>query len=361
MAQLAQEIPKALLSVDDSTLLRICARNMAQIGIERLVVVVGHLGEKIREELEKDPLPLPTVCVEQKERKGLAHAISVAAEQLDDPGGFMLYCPDSIYTDLEDIARSRATFEKFGGAVVQTGLVASSRERDRVHYRAGGFDVLSPHVFRYCGKPMTSGLAIHPAGITVLGRETLSRLPSFDDRSQEHVYGDWLAELMRELPFDVYLLQGSRFDLTSPADVTRYKETKQELGNADRRGVSAILLDADGRVLLQQRDDKPDIPYPGQWALFGGSVEEGEDPRDAVIREVVEEIGYELEHVGLFRLFVHRHKQEFAYVAEIDATVEDLTLTEGKGMAKYRPDELGNLEIRPDDRATLNEYFETLE
>jgi 8-oxo-dGTP pyrophosphatase MutT (NUDIX family) len=52
-----------------------------------------------------------------------------------------------------------------------------------------------------------------------------------------------------------------------------------------RPSVSAVILDARGRLLLQQRSDG------GQWGLPGGSVEIGESVRDAVVREVQEETG----------------------------------------------------------------------
>ena len=39
--------------------------------------------------------------------------------------------------------------------------------------------------------------------------------------------------------------------------------------------VSFLLVTPAGEVLLQQRDHKPGILYPGAWTFFGGSVEEG--------------------------------------------------------------------------------------
>ncbi|MFF0426374.1 NUDIX domain-containing protein [Streptomyces sp. NPDC004520] len=48
-------------------------------------------------------------------------------------------------------------------------------------------------------------------------------------------------------------------------------------------GVSAVVLDDRGRVLLGKRADN------GLWALVGGIVDPGEQPADAVVREVHEE------------------------------------------------------------------------
>lgn len=56
--------------------------------------------------------------------------------------------------------------------------------------------------------------------------------------------------------------------------------------------VAAIIVVDDGRYLMQLRDDKPGIFYPGHWGLFGGAVELGEDPVGALRRELIEELDF---------------------------------------------------------------------
>ncbi|TVR97827.1 MAG: RNA pyrophosphohydrolase [Rhodospirillales bacterium] len=53
-----------------------------------------------------------------------------------------------------------------------------------------------------------------------------------------------------------------------------------------RKGVGALLFDRRGRVLVAQRVDTP-----GAWQLPQGGIDEGEDPEEAVRREVKEELG----------------------------------------------------------------------
>lgn len=50
-------------------------------------------------------------------------------------------------------------------------------------------------------------------------------------------------------------------------------------------GVSAVVLDADGRVLLGRRSDN------GEWAVISGILEPGEQPAVGLLREVLEETG----------------------------------------------------------------------
>jgi 8-oxo-dGTP diphosphatase len=53
--------------------------------------------------------------------------------------------------------------------------------------------------------------------------------------------------------------------------------------------VAAALVDAEGRVLLQQRP--PKRPMAGLWEFPGGKIEPGERPEGALIRELEEELG----------------------------------------------------------------------
>ena len=54
--------------------------------------------------------------------------------------------------------------------------------------------------------------------------------------------------------------------------------------------VAAIITDENGRYLMQLRDDKPGIFYPGHRGCFGGAVGTGEEPVKALIRELNEEL-----------------------------------------------------------------------
>jgi 8-oxo-dGTP pyrophosphatase MutT (NUDIX family) len=63
-----------------------------------------------------------------------------------------------------------------------------------------------------------------------------------------------------------------------------------------RPGVSAVILE-EGRVLLQRRDDT------GRWGLPGGGVEPGESVRQALIREVREETGLDVEPLRLIGVY----------------------------------------------------------
>lgn len=61
--------------------------------------------------------------------------------------------------------------------------------------------------------------------------------------------------------------------------------------------VAAALVDADGRVLVQQRP--PDTSMAGLWEFPGGKIEPGETPEAALVRELHEELGIVVDHTCL--------------------------------------------------------------
>lgn len=55
--------------------------------------------------------------------------------------------------------------------------------------------------------------------------------------------------------------------------------------------VVAAVIERDGRILIGQR--KPGSKHALKWEFPGGKVEDGEDPRDALQRELREELAIE--------------------------------------------------------------------
>ncbi len=54
----------------------------------------------------------------------------------------------------------------------------------------------------------------------------------------------------------------------------------------------AIIHDPAGRVLLQLREDRPNVSFGGYWGLFGGRIETGETPYEGLLRELEEELAF---------------------------------------------------------------------
>jgi len=59
-----------------------------------------------------------------------------------------------------------------------------------------------------------------------------------------------------------------------------------------RPNVGAVLFNRSGLILVARRADLPNAEAPaGGWQLPQGGIDAGEDPRQAVLRELAEEIG----------------------------------------------------------------------
>ena len=131
------------------------------------------------------------------------------------------------------------------------------------------------------------------------------------------------------------------------------------MSNAETKAqVAGVILHRDGRVLLQHRDDKPDIAYPGAWAIFGGFIEPGETPEDAARREVEEELGLRLE--GSLAPVCHHEdarRERFFYAAALPVAPEALTLQEGQGMALLSRADLDALPVVPIHRELLIQHW----
>ncbi len=69
--------------------------------------------------------------------------------------------------------------------------------------------------------------------------------------------------------------------------------------------VAAAVIIEEGRVLLTQR--KAGTHLAGAWEFPGGKVEPDEDPRDALIRELAEEIGVTVTVGDIVEVTFHRY------------------------------------------------------
>jgi ADP-ribose pyrophosphatase YjhB (NUDIX family) len=114
---------------------------------------------------------------------------------------------------------------------------------------------------------------------------------------------------------------------------------------------SVVLVDRRGWILLQERDEHPEID-PDRWGYCGGHLEDGEDFEEGAYRELVEETGVELdgglELFGEFTVF-HEHSQSLdpyrLFVMRTDLTDADIACFEGRQILFVDPTTLADLPL----------------
>jgi 8-oxo-dGTP diphosphatase len=107
---------------------------------------------------------------------------------------------------------------------------------------------------------------------------------------------------------------------------------------------TGLLFDRTGRLLIYLRDNIPSIPFPDHWDLFGGFVEDGESPEQALVREVDEELGIRLSNYEFYKTYEClegdvRPNIKHVYCGRVDATPTELVLREGQRLASIALDE----------------------
>jgi len=80
--------------------------------------------------------------------------------------------------------------------------------------------------------------------------------------------------------------------------------------------VAAVIFDTDGSILLGKHTYRKQHP----WGILAGNLEYGEDPENAIIRELREETGFEVEVQRLLRAVSARedHHISLIYLCRIE-------------------------------------------
>ncbi len=78
----------------------------------------------------------------------------------------------------------------------------------------------------------------------------------------------------------------------------------------EKKIVCALLVNDSNHILLQDR--KGISKYGEEWSFFGGGIEDGESPEDALIRELQEELNWK--------------PAKYSFIGETKHTITDRSL-----------------------------------
>jgi ADP-ribose pyrophosphatase YjhB (NUDIX family) len=206
-----------------------------------------------------------------------------------------------------------------------------------------------------------TGLATELEGLTSVGTTRFfnNELGDHDDFELFHVFldvgdSDVVCGEGRQMVFvdpttldDLDLIPAARMQLE------QLGARNPDSSNATRLFASVVLVDREGRILLQERDEHARID-PEAWGLAGGHVEPGEDFEPAAYRELEEETGVRLAPgtLALFGEFVVDHTRAHGtwdrmqvFVAATDLTDADIDCREGRQIVFVEPDVARGLDL----------------
>jgi glucose-1-phosphate thymidylyltransferase len=99
--------PKALIPVGGKTILAFIIDELLEAGVTEFIFVIGYLGEKIEEFVNKQYPTLQASFVEQKNREGLGHAIFMTKHLVQPNDEIIIVLGDTILDiDMKDYLKS---------------------------------------------------------------------------------------------------------------------------------------------------------------------------------------------------------------------------------------------------------------
>ena len=135
MGPFGEQLPKPIAPICNKPLLAYQLEHMHALGIEDVIIVIGHLGHHISDTLgDGADYGVRIQYVEQKERLGLAHAVGQLEKRIDRP--FLLFLGD-IFFQVPDL---RYIFDEF--ETHNTSAVLAVKEETDIEAVKKNFAVL---------------------------------------------------------------------------------------------------------------------------------------------------------------------------------------------------------------------------
>jgi len=121
-----------------------------------------------------------------------------------------------------------------------------------------------------------------------------------------------------------------------------------------------ILFDKEKRMLLQHRTAYKER-WANHWGVFGGSLEEGETPKEALQRELFEELAYATKEPVLFCVQSLTHDKKHVFIEEVDPSQTLVpNQAECQALGWFTFEEIVSLQCIPHDVEVLRKISEHL-
>jgi 8-oxo-dGTP diphosphatase len=126
--------------------------------------------------------------------------------------------------------------------------------------------------------------------------------------------------------------------------------------------VCAVIVDSRGRLLLAQRPPHKHLGL--KWEFPGGKVERDESPERALIREIKEELGCDIEVAQALPLFTHDYGSVVIRMIPFICALANNTSAphphEHTSLRWISVEELPTVDLAPADWPVIESYRDTL-
>lgn len=132
MGPFGERLPKPVAPICNKPLLAYQLEHMRTLGVEEAIIVIGHLGHVITEQIgDGGAYGVRVRYVEQQKRLGLAHAVGQLERHLDRP--FVLFLGD-IFFEVDQLSRLITTYETHQPAAVLAVMEEEDPEAIRKNF-----------------------------------------------------------------------------------------------------------------------------------------------------------------------------------------------------------------------------------
>jgi 8-oxo-dGTP diphosphatase len=133
-----------------------------------------------------------------------------------------------------------------------------------------------------------------------------------------------------------------------------------------QRIVTTAFIENDGKVLVAKRSSKANL-FPGEYELPGGKIEFGEDPKEALKREIMEELGIEIEVYDPYYVYTYTvyngkaHYVEIVFHAKLKDSEEKIEMKEHEDIKWVTKTELDSLKMSGETKIAAKKGFDYLQ
>ncbi|MGM9988176.1 MAG: (deoxy)nucleoside triphosphate pyrophosphohydrolase [Bacillaceae bacterium] len=118
--------------------------------------------------------------------------------------------------------------------------------------------------------------------------------------------------------------------------------------------VGAVIRNEEGKILCALRSEQ--MSMSNLWEFPGGKIEKGEDPKQALVREIHEELGYSIDVHHLVADVIHEYDNIIVHLMTYEASIVSGVVkpVEHSEVVWLHIEELEQLQWAPADIPTVN-------